>query len=382
ERAFAAIFDSNITTILSGIVLFLFGAGPIRGFAVTLCAGLIVNMYTALVVTKLLFGLLTSKAKIETLKMMSLFRACNYDFVSKRKVAAIFSVALIVVTWAVMVFRGVKDPAKVFGVDFTGGTALEFSFRQKVPMERIRDALAAEGIASATIQYQREMDKTEETLLLVKVGTEPVRGESQGAIVKRVLSEKFPEAGFVLQAEDDVGPQVGRELKRRATWAVAFALGIMIVYLAFRFEMGFATGATVALFHDVLVTVGVYSLLGRQINLPIVAALLTIVGYSVNDTIVIFDRIREDLKLVRNKSFSEICNLSINQTLSRTVLTTLTTLLTVIMLLIFGGGVLYDFALALFVGMIAGTYSTIFIATPIVLAWHGGRRPELGLPGK
>jgi len=267
-------------------------------------------------------------------------------------------------------------------VDFTGGTAVDFSFRQKVPVEQIRDALAAAGIKSATIQYQREVNQAQETSLLVKVGTEPVGGEPQGTIVKRVLTEKFPDAGFSVLSEDDVGPQIGKELKRRATWAIVFALVIMVVYLAVRFEMGFAVAATVALFHDVLITVGFYSLLGRQLNLPIVAALLTIVGYSVNDTIVVFDRIREGLKLIRNKTFAEVCNLSINQTLSRTVLTSGTTLLTVIMLLVFGGGTLYDFALALFIGIVVGTYSSVFIATPVALMWHRGRRPELGLTGK
>ncbi|MGQ9661455.1 MAG: protein translocase subunit SecF, partial [Kiritimatiellia bacterium] len=357
-------------------------AGPIRGFAVTLSAGLIVNMYTALVVTKLFFGLLTSKTQVQTLKMLALFRTVSYDFVSRRRLAMLVSLLLIVVTWAVMVVRGVKAPAKIFGVDFTGGTAVEFSFRQKVPVERIRDALAAAGIKSAMIQYQREINEAKETSLLIKVGTEPVGGEPQGAIVKRELTEKFPEAGFGVLSEDDVGPQIGRELKRRATWAIIFSLLIMVGYLAIRFEMGFAVAATVALFHDVLITLGLYSLLGRQVNLPIIAALLTIVGYSVNDTIVVFDRIREGLKLMRNKTFTEVCNLSINQTLTRTVLTSGTTLLTVIMLLIFGGGTLYDFALALLIGIVVGTYSSIFIATPVALLWHRGRRPELGLPVK
>ena len=151
----------------------------------------------------------------------------------------------------------------------------------------------------------------------------------------------------------------------------------IILYISWRFEFGFALGAIVALAHDVLVTLGIFTLLGNQISLPIVAALLTIVGYSVNDTIVVFDRIREDLRLEKKRTFKEICNLSINQTLSRTILTSFTTLITVVMLLVFGGGAIFDFALALFIGVLVGTYSSIFVATPIVLLWHRDKKPEL-----
>jgi preprotein translocase SecF subunit len=195
-------------------------------------------------------------------------------------------------------------------------------------------------------------------------------------VVKQALNDTFPASGFVVEQEDEVGPQVGAELKTRALWSILMALLGIIIYISWRFELGFAIGAIVALAHDVLVTVGIYTLCGRQLSLPIVAALLTIVGYSVNDTIVVFDRIREDLKLVRDKSFKDICNLSINQTLSRTLLTSLTTLITVVMLLVFGGGAINDFALALFIGVLVGTYSSIFVATPVVLLWHRDRRPD------
>jgi preprotein translocase SecF subunit len=169
---------------------------------------------------------------------------------------------------------------------------------------------------------------------------------------------------------DSVGSQIGQELKSKGIKAIIFALIGIIIYISIRFEFAFAMGAITALAHDVLITVGIYCALGHELSMPIIAALLTIVGYSVNDTIVVFDRIREDLKLVRGKSYKEIANLSINQTLSRTVLTSLTTLLTVIMLLIFGGGAVFDFALALCIGIMVGTYSSIFVATPVVLFWH------------
>ncbi len=170
--------------------------------------------------------------------------------------------------------------------------------------------------------------------------------------------------------KDTVGSQIGAELQSKGIKAIIFALIGIIIYISIRFEFAFAMGAITALVHDVLITIGVYCALGFELSMPIIAALLTIVGYSVNDTIVVFDRIREDLKIEKGKSYLEIANLSINQTLSRTVLTSFTTLLTVVMLLVFGGGAVFDFALALCIGILVGTYSSIFVATPVVLLWH------------
>jgi preprotein translocase SecF subunit len=193
-----------------------------------------------------------------------------------------------------------------------------------------------------------------------------------------VLQKTFPGADVRLLQEEKVGPQIGKELKYQALLAVLLSFVGMIVYISWRFEFGFALGAIVALFHDVLITAGVFVLLGHQLTMQTVAVLLTIIGFSINDTIVIFDRIREDVRVVKNKTFTEICNQSVNSTLARTILTTLTVFITVVMLLVFGGGAINEFALALFIGLIAGTYSTVFIATPVVLAWHKGKTPDLG----
>jgi len=369
DRAFVTIMDANITTLLTGIILFVFGSGPIRGFAVTLCGGILVSMFTALVVTKMIFGAIAPRIKQTTLRMLSFIKDTSIDFVGKRKIAASASLLLIVLTWGLMGWRGSQDVASVLGVDFVSGSSVTFSFTEKQPVDEVRDALAQGGITGAQIQYQAEMDGQNE-YLHVKAAF------GSAGKIKEVLPKALPAAGLVDIAEDEVGSQVSTELKARAIKAIIIALLGIVVYISWRFELGFAVGAIVALAHDVLITVGVYSLCGRQLSLPIVAALLTIVGYSVNDTIVVFDRIREDLRLVRNKSFKEICNLSINQTLSRTLLTSLTTLITVVMLLVFGGGAINDFALALFIGVLVGTYSSIFVATPVVLAWYRDRKPE------
>lgn len=379
DRAFTAIADSNITTLLTAIILFILGSGPLRGFAVTLSAGIIMSMFTAIVVTKLMFGLIASRTRIQTLKMSTIIPVTSIDFIKFKNPAVLFSIAVIVVSWGIMVLRGAGNTGNIFGVDFTGGVSVMFDFEKKQPAENIRKALAGAGIREAHVQYQKELNADADTALLIKTGDDPIGGEKPAEIVKKTLANEFPDSKFTPAQEEEVGAQIGAELKKRSLWAIIFSLVGIIVYLAWRFEMGFALGAIVALAHDVLVTVGVYSLCGRQISLTIVAALLTIVGFSVNDTIVIFDRIRENLRLVRDKNFKDICNISINQTLSRTLLTSFTALITVVMLLFFGGGAINDFALALFIGMLAGVYSTVYIATPVVLLWHRGKRPDFAV---
>ncbi|MFO7870081.1 MAG: protein translocase subunit SecD [Kiritimatiellia bacterium] len=375
DRAFVTITDANVTTLLTGVVLFIFGSGSIRGFAVTLCGGIIVSLYTALVVTKMFFSVLASRTNVKTLKMFRLIGDTAIDFVSRRKAAAVLSVLVIAASWVVMGMRLSEEPGKVFGVDFTGGAATTFTFREKVSLEKIRERLETAGVEESYIQYQKDIEKNVDKFLLVRTGIGRTEGADPAEKVKRCLTTELPSAGFEVAQEEEIGPQIGRELKKRAIWSMIWALFVIIVYISWRFELGFAVAAIVAVAHDVLVTVGLYSLFGRQISLPIVAALLTIVGYSVNDTIVVFDRIRENLKSMRRQSFREICNISVNQTLNRTLLTSLTTLITIAMLLLFGGGLIFDFALALCIGVVIGTYSSVFVATPVALLWHKDRKP-------
>jgi preprotein translocase SecF subunit len=282
----------------------------------------------------------------------------SFDFVGKRKFAGFISIAIIIGTWGLFASKGDAN----LGVDFTGGTVMTFQFDQKQDSTAVSSALAKAGFPSAKVAYESDMHGNE--FLDVKVG-------AAGEEVEPALSAiKSLPGNYKNLKNDSVGSQIGQELKSKGIKALVFALIGIIIYISIRFEFAFAMGAIVALAHDVLITIGIFCALGNELSMPIIAALLTIVGYSVNDTIVVFDRIREDLKLVKGKSYQEIANLSINQTLSRTVLTSFTTLLTVIMLLIFGGGAVYDFALALFIGILVGTYSSIFVATPVVLMWH------------
>ena len=369
DRAFVTILDANLTTVIAGIIMFVTGSGPIKGYAVTLCAGILISMYTAIIVTRMIYTVLVEKFKLENLKMLEIVKNPNIDFLGKRNLAVSLSLIIIVCSLGWMVVKEVKVPGTIFSIDFTGGSAVTYSFKDKLPEATIRGALESAGINDSSLQYLKDFDQNKE-YLLVKTGKTDINNSKSVDVLKNVFASKLATSGYEMMNEEEVGAMVGSEMKTRALWAVGLSLLGMIIYISWRFEFAFAMGAIVALVHDVLVTVGLFSAMDRPISMALVAILLTIIGFSVNDTIVLFDRIRENLKLMRGKSFVEIANISVNQTLSRTILTSFTVLITVVMLLIFGGGAINDFAVALFIGLIAGTYSTVFIATPVVLWWH------------
>ncbi|HOE00597.1 MAG TPA: protein translocase subunit SecD [Kiritimatiellia bacterium] len=360
DKAFSTIFDSNLTTLLTAVILFWMGSGPVKGFAVTLTAGIIASMYTAIVGTRMVFDFLEGHGYLNKLTMTQWVKETKVDFMAKRWVAGIASLVIIAGSLAVAVHRGSAN----FGVDFTGGQQLTLDFVQKAEVDTLRAALAGAGLTDVGIQYQRSgtTEKQNEVLAL------KVAGPEAGALAQQVLAEQFADSKFKLLQEDTVGPQVGRELQRSGLIAIGLSLVGMILYITIRFEFSFAVGAVAGLLHNLLITIGLYCVFQRQFSTTTIAALLTVLGYSVNDTIVVFDRIRETRKLRAGRLDAGIVNESVNATLSRTLLTSLTTLLSVVMLLVFGGGAIFDFALALFIGVVAGTYSSIFIASPIMLA--------------
>ncbi|MEI6891091.1 MAG: protein translocase subunit SecD [Pontiella sp.] len=359
NKAFSTILDANVTTLLTAIILFWQGSGAIRGFAVTLSAGILVSMFIVLVMTRLFFNTLADAKLLKSVKMMSFpfLQNANFNFIGGRKIAATISLIIIAVTWSILFSKGDAN----LGVDFTGGTVTTFQFEQEQPIETVRAALAKAGFANASLTPMMEGGEFYMDMKLKAMEGEEIK--AQDAVLAVAENSEIVKT-------DSVGSQIGAELKTKGIKAILYALIGIIIYISIRFEFAFAMGAIMALAHDVLITIGIYCALGNELSMPIIAALLTIVGYSVNDTIVVFDRIREDLKLEKGKSYKEIANLSINQTLTRTILTSVTTLLTVVMLLIFGGGAVKDFALALFIGILVGTYSSIFVATPVVLLWH------------
>ena len=373
DRAFLAIFDSNITTLLTAAILFIFGAGPIRGFAITLSAGIMISMFTALVVTRLLFNITIPVERMKPYRMLSIIKKTNIDFLGFSKKAALISAVIIVVTLGLFFGRALKNPASVLAVDFTGGSAMAFSYDEKSDIGDVRKVVGG-VVKDAVIQYQSTLDGSG-NLLQVKTGAIQIDGVNSSKLIGEAFAKELAKSNYKLVSEDGVGSEIGADLKKAARWAVIASLIGILIYVSLRFEFGFALGGVVALAHDAFITFGLFSLTGRQVSLTIIAALLTIVGYSINDTIVVFDRIREDLRQDPKMDFKTLCNRAINMTLARTVLTSMTTMIALGVLFVFGGGAINDFALAMLIGVAAGTYSTIFIATPVMLAWYRGRRP-------
>ncbi len=360
DKAFSTIFDSNLTTLLTAVILFWQGAGPVKGFAVTLTAGILASMYTAIVGTRMVFDFLESHGYLHNLQMTQWVKETKVDFMGKRWPAAVLSLAVLAGSAFVAWQRGAEN----FGVDFTGGQQLTLEFAQKADVDALRQAFAGAGIRDVSIQYQRSgAGEQQSEVLALKVAT-----PEEGAAAQQALAAQFAANGFKLVQEDTVGPQVGKELQRSGLVAIGLSLIGMIIYITIRFEFSFAIGAVVGLLHNLLITIGLYCVFHRQFTTTTIAALLTVLGYSVNDTIVVFDRIRETRKLRAGRLDAGIVNESVNATLSRTLLTSLTTLLSVAMLMVFGGGSIFDFALAMFIGVVAGTYSSIFIASPVMLA--------------
>ncbi len=366
-KAFWTIFDSNLTTLISAVIMIWLGTGPVKGFGVTLTIGICASMFTALVVTRMVFDLFLHKGWLKNLRMMSLIRPTRLDFMRLALPAFILSWSLILIGIGYGIYRG-KD---VLGVDFAGGDSITYSYQQRLPLKDLRSTLEKAGIADPQIIPKASVGGGLETIQIVTPFGEG--GKVQGA-----LSKAFPQAGLKLMGVERKGPAVGAEIQLSALKSMLLALFGILVYVAFRYEFSFSIGAVVAILHDILMTLGWFFLTDRQLSAPMVAAILTIIGFSINDTIVIFDRIREDLTLGVKGSFRDLLNLAINQTLSRTIITSGTVFIATASLYVFGGSVINDFAFTFLVGILTGTYSTIYIASAIVLWWHKGQRPVIG----
>ena len=333
----------------------------------------------------------------------------NIDFIGRRNLALLLSGALIFLTILLLIFRGGPN----YGVDFSGGILFQVRFTQPATPDQIKEALAPIGLHDSTVQEFGGKGVSE---YLIRVTESDIELSNLSRELTTSLKNVFGEKNVEVRRVDMVGPKIGKDLREKALFAIFYALLFMVIYISGRFEykwtmsiimaaclafgvyvisalgmsiiwliagalvitvglcwflrLEYALGALTALFHDIIITLGAFALTNREVSLP-VAALLTIVGYSLNDTIVVFDRIRENHRRHRNRSFSRIINQSINETLSRTLLTSVTTLTVVIALFILGGGVIHDFAFALLVGVMVGTYSSVYIASPILLVWEG-----------
>ncbi len=351
DKAFSAIFDANITTLITAVILFWQATGSVKGFAVTLTVGIIASMFSALLFTRTAFRWLVDKFGLAKVGMMNLVPKKKFDFLGKRRLALGLSLVLVAGSVAVFASRGEKN----FGIDFRGGDLLIVDSAQPLSIAEARKAVDDPGVV---IQFERE--GTKEMLTL-----RSPQGTSDAVLAK--LQAAYPSKEIIAVGQDTVGPQIGLEFAKSSLLALGLGILGILFYVTLRFEFSFAIGAVVALLHDVVITLGLFSLIGGELSLVMVGAILTIAGYSINDTIVVFDRIREGLKHGERGNIQTLMNTSINETLGRTILTGGTTLLSVGALYFFGGAVLRDFSFAILMGIVVGTYSSIFVAAPVVL---------------
>ena len=366
DKAFSVIFDANATTLITAVILFWQASGPIKGFAVTLILGIIASVFSAMVVTRMVFSWILRFNLVKRISMLHLISGQGINFMGRRKLWVGISLAVAVISTVSFISRYPHN----LGIDFKGGDFLLLKYSAPVEIADVRAKLAPLNLPDLVIQKESDpTSKTEFISLRSPIDT--------AETIEQTLFKEMPEAGFKEEAKDKVGNVVSGELLKSSLWALGLGMLGIFAYVTIRFEMSFAVGAVVALLHDIIITVGVFSIFGRELSLIMVGAILTIAGYSINDTIVVYDRIREGLKDGRKGSVQSIMNASINETLSRTLLVSGCTLLSVAALYFFGGPVLHDFAFSILIGVVVGTYSSIFIASPIVLWWSGQKGGDL-----
>jgi SecD/SecF fusion protein len=361
EKAFTAIFDSNFTSLITAIVLFWRASGTVKGFAITLTIGLVASMFASILVTRVLFRWCIDRNMIKTFKFANLIKSADFDFLGKRGVAALLSFVLIIASAGVYLVKKERS----LGIDFTGGTIITYDLgqRQGMPFTEVEKVIKGMTLQkSATAQ--EEMNLVTGRLLTVRCDNK------DAPVIEQQLAASFPEVvkDNLVPSREEVSALLGMEFLRDSGLALVLGMGLIFLYVGMRYRLAFAVGAIIALLHDVIISCGLIVILGNQLSLIHIAAILTIAGYSINDTVIIFDRIRETLRYSTG-SLKDIMNEAINATLSRTILTSGATLFSVAALYLFGGQAMRDFSLMILIGIVVGTYSSIFVASALVLWW-------------
>ena len=370
RKAFSAIVDSNLTTLLKVAILFWLGSGPVKGFAITLTIGIIASMFSALLVTRNIFSWALKLNLLKRISMLHLIKSKSFDFLGKWRPALIGSVIFLVASIGAFGLRGTN----MFNIDFTGGDFLLVRSGADLSDAQIRTQLTKIGLGNAVIQQETSQQQGKVAHFI------SIRSPFGTADkIADQLKQAFPAGNLTVERSEGVGPIMGTQLATTSLFALGIAILGILAYVTIRFEFSFAIGTIVAMLHDLVITLGIFVMTGREFSLVMVGAILTVAGYSINDKIVVFDRIREGLRSGRKGSIQYLMNASINETLSRTILTSGVTLICMLSLLFFGGPVLADFAFTNVIGVIVGTYSSIFIAAPIVLWWSNLRKKNLRL---
>ncbi len=366
DKAFVTIFDAHLTQLLICVVMIVLGTGPIKGFGVTLAIGVFSTLFSVLIFGHVILNMLIDGGTLKRLPMLHIFNKIDIDWLKYGKPAFIVSWSIVLLGVGFLFVRS----DKIMGIDFTGGDQVIMSYTKEVDIAKIRAATTAVGVTDINPSYQSQLGGGTPVLKI-----DMPYGDT--AKVVAALQTSFPEAKFDMIGETAIGPTIGEEIAGNAALSLGLSLVVILLYIAFRFEFGFGVGAVVATVHDVLMTVGMFVLFGGQFNAPMVAAILAIIGYSVNDTVVVFDRIREELKLNPTGNLRSIVNLSISRVFSRSLMTSFTTLLAAAALFLLGGGVLRDLAFTFMIGIVTGTFSSIFIAAQTFYWWHKGDRKHV-----
>ncbi|PIE57745.1 MAG: protein translocase subunit SecDF [Desulfobulbus propionicus] len=361
SKAFWSIVDSQVTTLITALALFLFGTGPIKGFAVTLSLGIIFNLFAVLFCSRLVFDSLFTVVRMKKLTFMRLIKNPSFNFMQARTFA--FTVSSVLVVLGLVAFIQIIRGQANLGVDFSGGSLLQYKAQTPFKLADIRASFGDNGYPNIELQ-----EVTGENRLIVKLKKQKESVGHLGDALTTILVEHFPENNFVLESQSEIGSSISEVLRNKAIQAIAISLLGVLCYLAMRFDLSFGLAAAAATFHDVLAVLGICWLIKMEITLLIITALLTLAGYSLNDSVVVFDRIRENMRSREHQEFEllGIINKSINQVLGRSVVTSLTTILVLLSLFLFGGAAIHNFSLALLIGIVVGTYSSIFIASPLL----------------
>ena len=366
EKALTTILDAHfVQLIICGIMIWL-GTGPIKGFGFTLLIGVLSTLFSVLITAHLVMELLIDSNFLKKITMRRMLGDLNVDFVKYGKPAAIGSVALVVVSIGYVFYQG----DRIYGIDFAGGDQITAKFTQKIDSGKIREIAAANHIGEISPSYVSDLGSGKEQLKL-----ETAYGKSDALFT--ALQQAYPNAGLEKAGTSQIGATIGKEIRWNAVLAVGVSMLVILVYIAFRFEFGFGIGAMASTLHDILMNIGIFVLFGHQFSAPMVAAILCVAGYSINETVVVFDRIREELKLNPTGALKDIINSAIRKVFARTIMTATTTFLAALALFLFGGGQLHDIAFTFLVGIVTSTFSAIFIAAQVFYWWHKGDRKHV-----
>ena len=364
SKAFLTIIDAHVTTLVTALALFLFGTGPVKGFAVTLSLGIIFNLFTSINYSHWIFDTLNSYKIIKKIHYMHFIKKPNLNYMKLRKVAFGFSGILTVLGFIALVQISLGNAN--MGVDFSGGSLLQYKVNQDFSMDEIRSAFDKSHMEGIDLQ---KVENEHRLMVKIKKSSSVIAANLSEQITE-VLTSQIPDKKFSLESQSEIGSSVSAVLRNKAILAIVLSMAGVILYLGFRFNLSFGIGAAIATFHDVFAVLGICWALNIEMTLLIVTALLTLAGFSLNDTVVIFDRIRENMNKSENASFLTVINDSVNQVLARSIVTSFTAFLSVLALYLFGGSVIHEFSFALLIGIIIGTYSSIFVASPILTLWE------------